>query len=32
MAKALTTFVKTAPTMSIKAAVVQGQAVRGRRP
>jgi len=26
MAKALTTFVKTAPTMSIKAAVVQGRA------
>ena len=27
MAKALTTFVKTAPSMSIKAAVVQGRAV-----
>jgi large subunit ribosomal protein L10 len=27
MAKALTTFAKTAPTLSIKAAVVQGQAV-----
>ena len=27
MAKALTTFVKAAPTMSIKAAVVQGRAV-----
>ena len=27
LAKALTTFVKTAPTMSIKAAVVQGRAV-----
>jgi large subunit ribosomal protein L10 len=27
MAKALTTFTKTAPTMSIKAAVVQGRAV-----
>ena len=27
MAKALTTFVKTTPTMTIKAAVVQGQAV-----
>ena len=27
MAKALTTFVKTTPTMSIKAAVVQGRAV-----
>ena len=34
MAKALTTFVKTTPSMSIKAAVVQGRAVRaggGRR-
>jgi large subunit ribosomal protein L10 len=28
MAKALTTFVKTVPSMSIKAAVVQGQAVQ----
>jgi large subunit ribosomal protein L10 len=27
MAKALTTFVKTVPTMSVKAAVVQGEAV-----
>ena len=27
MAKALTTFAKTAPTLSIKAAIVQGQAV-----
>jgi large subunit ribosomal protein L10 len=27
MAKALTTFIKTAPTMTIKAAVVQGRAV-----
>jgi large subunit ribosomal protein L10 len=27
MAKALTTFVKTAPSMTIKAAVVQGRAV-----
>ena len=31
MAKALTTFAKTAPTMSIKAAVVQGRAVAARR-
>ena len=33
MAKALTTFAKTAPTMSIKAAIVQGQTVgaAGRR-
>jgi large subunit ribosomal protein L10 len=28
LAKALTTFMKTAPTMSIKAAVVQGQAIK----
>jgi large subunit ribosomal protein L10 len=28
LAKALTTFMKTAPTLSIKAAVVQGQAVQ----
>jgi large subunit ribosomal protein L10 len=28
MAKALTTFMKTAPVMSIKAAVVQGQAIQ----
>ena len=35
LAKTLTTFAKTAPTVSIKAAVVQGrgdQAGRGRRP
>jgi len=28
LAKALTTFMKTAPTLSIKAAVVQGQAIK----
>jgi large subunit ribosomal protein L10 len=28
LAKALTTFMKTAPTLAIKAAVVQGQAIR----
>ncbi len=31
MAKALTTFAKGAPTLSIKAAIVQGQAVTRRR-
>jgi large subunit ribosomal protein L10 len=29
LAKALTTFMKTAPTLQIKAAVVQGQALKG---
>ena len=28
LAKALTTFMKSAPTLSIKAAVVQGQAIK----
>ena len=28
LAKALTTFVKTAPTLQIKAAVVQGRAIK----
>ena len=31
LAKALTTFMKNAPTLQIKAAVVQGQATQGRR-
>ncbi len=30
MAKAITTFVKTAPTMKVKAAIVQGRAVTAR--
>ena len=29
LAKALTTFMKSAPTLQIKAAVVQGQALKG---